>query len=380
LLKPYVEIANRNGFKHRSMSLSSFLFLALDRRLAEGLERHRLHKHPLENSLMVKLIAYRLAQTLVTLLMVTMLTFVLLAAAGGDAVNSISDDPLASDATVQQMRRIYDLDKPLPLRYWRWLSNTARGNLGESFSYHAPVSSLLLPRLWNTAVLALMALLMAWALALTLGTIAARRKGSWADRFCEAVILFSSSTPRIVLALVVLAIVSNTSFLSAGSPAVNSSSPGNSVSIGRALLPAFVLAVPLIGLFLAQVREGVRQALREDFILVARAKGLRERDVLIRHALRAALNPLITIFGYSLGALMSGSVIVETILGWQGLGSLSVAAVRSRDVPLLLGIVLITATAVFLGNLIADVFLHLNDPRLRQKNAVTRGDQLVSIR
>jgi peptide/nickel transport system permease protein len=130
-----------------------------------------------------------------------------------------------------------------------------------------------------------------------------------------------------------------------------------------------VLAVPLIALFMAQVRENVRQALGEDFVLVARAKGLSERDIVLRHALRAALNPLITIFGYSLGGVMSGSVIVEAILGWPGLGSLSVVAVRSRDVPLLLGIVMITAMAVFMGNLLADILLYLNDPRMRQEKA-----------
>jgi peptide/nickel transport system permease protein len=321
----------------------------------------------------LKLIAYRLVQTLVTLLIVTMLTFALLAAAGGDAVNSLSDDPLASEATIQQMRRIYELDQPLPVRYGRWLSNTVRGNMGESFFYHAPVSSLLLPRLKNTAILAFLALLMAWTVSLTLGTIAAKRRGSWADRLCEVLILLSASTPRIVLALVVLAFASGMSWLAVGNHSAvsgGSSLMDNSASFVRVLLPAFVLAVPLMALFLAQVREGVSAALQEDFVLVARAKGLRERDILIRHALRAALNPLITIFGYSLGAVMSGSVIVETILGWQGLGALSVAAVRSRDVPLLLGIVMITATAVFAGNLLADILLHLNDPRLRQETAV----------
>jgi peptide/nickel transport system permease protein len=319
----------------------------------------------------LKLITYRLTQTIVTLLIVTMLTFALLAAAGGDAVNSLGDDRLASDATIQQMRQIYELDQPLPVRYWRWLSNTARGNLGESFFYHAPVSSLLLPRLWNTTILAFFALLMAWAVALTLGTVAARRRNSWADRICEVLILLSASTPRIVLALIVLALASGMSWLAVSNNSAvsgNSSLADHSASFMRVLLPAFVLAVPLIALFMAQVREGVREALNEDFVLVARAKGLRERDILIRHALRAALNPLITIFGYSLGAVMSGSVIVETILGWQGLGHLSVVAVRSRDVPLLLGIVLITATAVFIGNLIADILLHLNDPRLRQES------------
>lgn len=327
---------------------------------------------------MLKLIAYRIAQSVVTLLVVTMLTFALLAAAGGDALNSLSDDPLASEATIQQMRHIYELDQPLPTRYWRWLSNTASGNLGESFFYHAPVSSLLLPRLLNTAVIAMLALLMAWGIALSLGVIAARRQGSWADRLCEFIILLSASTPRIVLALGVLALVSGTSWLILGGSAsnnngVNLASP--SAYLLRALLPALVLAAPLVALFMAQVREGVREALQQDFVLVARAKGLSERDILLRHALRAALNPLITIFGYSLGGVMSGSVIVETILGWQGLGSLSVIAVRSRDVPLLLGIVVITATAVFTGNLIADILLHLNDPRLRQAKTVKHINQ-----
>ena len=102
---------------------------------------------------------------------------------------------------------------------------------------------------------------------------------------------------------------------------------------------------------------------------VARAKGLTERAVILRHALRAALNPLITIFGYSLGGTISGSVIVETVLGWPGLGQLSVVAVRSRDVPLLMGVVLVTSTAVLAGNLVADILLRFNDPRLRREDA-----------
>jgi peptide/nickel transport system permease protein len=330
---------------------------------------------------LIKLLANRLAQTFVTLLLVTVLTFALLAAAGGDALNTLSEDPLASETTIQQMRRIYGLDQPLPVRYGRWLANTVRGDMGQSFFYHAPVSSLVFPRLLNTAMLAGLALLMAWTVALLLGIKAARHKGSWADRICESVILLCSSTPRIVLALVVLAIASSLGLMNFGGGAA--ASDGKNSALGgfsflQILLPAFVLAVPLVALFMAQVREGVRQALREDFVLVARAKGLPERDIILRHALRAALNPLITIFGYSLGGVMSGSVIVETILGWPGLGSLSVVAVRSRDVPLLLGIVLITALAVFTGNLLADVLLHLNDPRLRQ--AQLRKGQVIAMR
>ncbi|MGH9943598.1 MAG: ABC transporter permease subunit, partial [Pyrinomonadaceae bacterium] len=158
-----------------------------------------------------------------------------------------------------------------------------------------------------------------------------------------------------------LAFIACTSLFSLGGGTATSAR----LSFHHILPPAPVLAVPLVALFLAQTREGLRAALREDFVRVARGKGLAEGTVVRRHALRAALNPLITIFGYSLGGLMSGSVIVETVLGWPGLGELSVTATRQRDVPLLLGVVVVTATAVLAGNFLADALLRLNDPRLR---------------
>jgi peptide/nickel transport system permease protein len=136
------------------------------------------------------------------------------------------------------------------------------------------------------------------------------------------------------------------------------------------LPPAFILSVPLIALLLAQTRAAVSATLNEDYVRVARAKGLSERLILFRHALRPALNTLITTFGASLGGLMSGSVIVEQVMNWPGLGQLSVIAVRSRDVVLLMGIVLVTSAAVLFGNLLADVLLRLNDPRLRQENHI----------
>jgi ABC-type dipeptide/oligopeptide/nickel transport system permease component len=173
--------------------------------------------------------------------------------------------------------------------------------------------------------------------------------------------LLASSTPRIVLALAALAFAASTSLFSIGAGAT--SAAGSLLNI---LLPALVLAVPLVAIFLAQVRDGLGVALHEEFVQVARAKGLSERVVTLRHALRSALNPIITIFGYSLGNVVGGSVIVETVLGWPGLGQLSVMAVRSRDVPLLMGVVLVTATAVLVGNLIADILLRFNDPRLRE--------------
>lgn len=296
------------------------------------------------------------------LLIISALVFGLLAATGGDALSALSADPLVSEATIESLRQVYGLDQPLHVRYARWLSGATRGQLGQSFFYRAPVAQILWPRLLSTLQLAAASLAIAWTVALVLGALAARRKGGWIDRFCGLLILLATSTPRIVLALAALAFAARTQLFSIGAGPVETNS---FAMLKRIVLPALVLCVPLVALFLAQVREGLGEALREEFVQVARAKGLSERVVILRHALRAALNPLITIFGYSLGGVVSGSVIVETVLGWPGLGQLSVVAVRSRDVPLLMGVVLVTATAVLVGNLVADILLRLNDPRLR---------------
>lgn len=319
---------------------------------------------------MLKQIAYRALQAVIILLVVTMITFALLAAAGGDALSALRADPQVSQAALESMRHTYGLDQPLAVRYGNWLGKAVQGNLGESFHFHAPVAGLLWPRLLNTLILAVLAMAIATAVALLLGVAAARREGSFIFKVSEFVILLSSATPRIVLALILLALAAGTTLLAAG----ETGSTGVTKPIRYAWLPAIVLATPLIAIFLAQLRDGLAASLREEFVQVARAKGLSERVVLFRHALRAALNPLITIFGYSLGSVFGGSVIAETVMGWPGLGSLIVTAVRARDIPLVMGVVLITSTAVMVGNLIADILQQLNDPRLRE------GDSRVATR
>lgn len=298
------------------------------------------------------------------LLVVSALTFWLLSAAGGDALTALAVEPTVSERALAEARRVYGLDQPLAARYLRWLGDFARGRMGYSFHFHAPVSAVLWPRLLRTLALALAALLFAWSVALGLGALAARRAGSFWDRLSDAVILLAASTPRLVLALLALALAARTGLLDAG-PAANAP-PSFYSGLARLLLPALVLGLPLVAVFLAQTREGLGAALGEEFVRTARAKGLPERDVLVRHALRAALNPLITIFGYSLGGLVSGSIVVETVLNWQGLGALSVTAVQTRDVSLLMAVVVVTASAVLAGNLAADLLLRWNDPRLRR--------------
>ncbi len=281
---------------------------------------------------MIKLILSRLLQGALVLLIISVLIFWLLTRAGGDAVN-ILDNPRGSEETIKKIRRIHGLDRPLMERYRNWLVDAARGDLGHSLVFQAPVWSLIRLPLLRTGMLATVALLIAWSVSLMLGIAAARRPGSLVDRLCSVIILLASSTPGLALALLALALIYSTPLMSVVGPATNADAE---VLSFRVIPPAIILSVPLIGLFLAQTRVAIREALDEEFVRVARARGAPEWMVLLRHALRPAAGPLITVLGLSLGGVMSGSVVVETVMGWPGLGQLTVSAVETRDIPLLL--------------------------------------------
>lgn len=312
---------------------------------------------------LLRLILLRSVQGVVVMLVVTMLTFALLGRAGGDALTALQSDPQVSVQALEELRKVYGLDQPVHTRYVRWLNDILHGRMGVSFQYNVAVEKLLFPRLLNTSLIALLALVFAWTLALLLGARAANPRNKFSGWIASFLVTVLSSTPRLVFALLMLALLP--AFLTQQNTKTDTAATA-ALSFMQMIPPAIVLAAPLFALFLTQVQESMRTALREDFVSFARAKGLRERTVLFRHALRAAFNPLITVGGYSLGGVMSGSVIVETVFAVPGLGTLSVAAVQGRDVPLLMGVLVITSAMVLLGNLIADLLQQINDPRLRQ--------------
>jgi peptide/nickel transport system permease protein len=309
---------------------------------------------------MIKLILSRLLQGALVLLIISVLIFWLLTRAGGDAVSI--DNPRLSEETIKKIRSIYGLDRPLMERYRNWLADAARGDLGHSLVFQAPVWSLIRLPMLRTGMLATVALLIAWSVSLMLGIAAARRPGSLVDRLCSVIILLSSSTPGLTLALLALALIYSTPLMSVVGPATNADVGVLSFGV---IPPAIILSVSLLGLFLAQTRVAIREALDEEFVRVARARGAPEWMILLRHALRPAAGPLITVLGFSLGGVMSGSVVVEAVMGWPGLGQLTVSAVETRDIPLLLGVTLVAAAAVMAGNLAADILQRLNNPRLR---------------
>lgn len=313
-------------------------------------------RNPL-NFAVLRLIVRKIIQGILMLLAVSAVTFGLLSSAGGDALSALRENPQVSQETIDRLREVYGLDKPLAARYVAWVSSFVSGDMGESISLRAPVGGLVLGRLANTAKLGVVALAMALGVSIMLAFAAARFRLGPLDRAIAFIVLVTASTPRIVLALFALSL---TVAVSGSTAAIRDG------SAAALVLAAFVLAFPLVAIFLGQLDSELKRAMRQPFIQYARAKGLSEGAVIARHASRATLNPMLTLFGLSLGALIGGSVIVETVLGWPGIGALTVAAVRSRDVPLVMGIAVVTSAAVWLGNSIAEVLQLVNDKRLRE--------------
>lgn len=305
---------------------------------------------------MLRFTLKKLIQGLLMILVVSAITFTLLSSAGGDALSSLRDNPQISEKTIEDLKRVYGLDRPFIERYGSWLVGAVRGDLGESFSFRISVRTLVWSRFLNTAIMSFAALFIAVAVSFLLAILSARYRSPALSGFIETLILLTASTPRMVLALLVLVLTLRFSF---------SAPVAGEINLFQMFSGSIVLSVPLISIFLAQLRDALDDAMNEDFVRFARAKGLSEWRVITRHALRAALNPFLTISGLSLGGLLGGSVIVETVLGWPGIGALMVAAVRGRDVPLVMGIVLIASSAVWFGNTIAEFLQLVNDKRLR---------------
>src|ERR1043166_8884579 len=293
---------------------------------------------------MINLLLKKCLQGLMMILIVSAVTFALLSFAGGDALTQLRDNPQISEKTIERLRSVYGFDQPLPIRYFRWLSGAVTGDLGESTYFRVPVSGLVWTRSVSTFLLGIAAFAIALTLAVPLSLIGVRYNSTTIAAFIDLLILVTASTPRIVLALVALAI----------SVRLTASAIDWS-SAFLFWLAALALSAPLISAFLAQFSGELQRTMQEDFIKLARAKGLSESAVIIRHAVRPALNPVLTIAGLSLGGVLGGSVIVASVCGRQGLGILMVSAVRGRDLRLVMGIVLFTSTAVWFGNALAEL-------------------------
>ncbi|MCS6804539.1 MAG: ABC transporter permease [Acidobacteriota bacterium] len=319
---------------------------------------------------MVRLLVKRVLQAIPLLLGVSLLSFFIIALTPGDPLAELLERPNVSPETIEALRQRLGLDLPVPLRYGHWLSGLLRGDFGVSFQYQTPVATLMAPALLNTLTLSLSATLIALVVGIPLGVVAAVRRGGWVDRITGWVAMISLSTPRIFLALLALVLAAQTGWFPIGGQYSRHAEQMNWLerlmdAAHHLILPALILSVAPLAVYLRQMRANLLDVLEEDFVRSARAKGLRETTVVVKHALRAALNPIITLFGYSIGNLLSGSALVETVMAWPGMGKLTVEAVLSRDMYVVMASVMVASAMLIVGNLIADVLLGLNDPRAK---------------
>jgi peptide/nickel transport system permease protein len=313
----------------------------------------------------------RRAVHLVPLLLgISALTFLLLHLAPGDHFATLAENPQVSAETIARMRRDFGLDRPAWVQYVFYLRNIAlHGDFGQSFTYHQPVAQLLFARLGNTLILAGAAALVTWGLAIPLGVLAAVRARTWVDRSLSLAAFVGLSVPEVISGLLLLYLAARTRWLPIGG--MHSLDAGELGAFGRMVdllrhlvLPAIVVGIVPLASRMRQMRAGMLDVLSLDYVTTARAKGLPESAVIGRHALRTALNPMITLFGLTLGSLLSGSFIAEYIFSWPGLGTITIEAIQRQDQYLVLGAVTMAAFVLVLGNLVADVLLAIADPRI----------------
>jgi len=309
-------------------------------------------------------------QAIPILLGVSILIFYVMHKAPGDPFTFLIDPSLDPDS-FRRLAEEYGLNDPLYVQYWNWLKLVLTGDLGYSIRFQRPVVDMILGRLGPTVLLTGSAFLLAIIIAIPLGVISATRQYSIFDYSVSGIAFMGISLPTFFTALLGIYFFGVTLrwFPLGGMQTPGLAGPGDPIQYGdrlyHLLLPMLTLAVRDMASLVRFSRSSMLEVLRQDYVRTARAKGLKERVVLFKHAFRNGLIPLITIFGLSLADLFSGALIIETIFVWPGIGLMAFEAVVNRDYPVIIAINLIAASLVIIGNMLADFLYAVADPRIR---------------
>ena len=305
----------------------------------------------------------RLAQVIPTLLLVSVLVFCLQQLMPGDPALVLAGEE-RDPAVLAQIRAELWLDRPLTVQYFHWIGHVLQGDLGFSWRIRQPVGALILTKLPVTAQLGVMAFVIAVSIGVPLGILSAVYKNRPLDYIANAVGLAGLSTPNFWLGIMLILLVSVDLGWLPPSGYVPLTEDWRQ-SLATTIMPAFVLGNAISAILMRHTRSAMLIALEQDYVRTARAKGLREWVVVLRHALRNALVPVVTLGALELGTLLSGAVLTEQVFSIPGFGKLIVDAVFNRDYPVVQGVVLVTATVYVLLNLLADLLYVLINPRLR---------------
>ena len=317
----------------------------------------------------------RLLQAILTLFLASALCFAVIQLAPGNYIDTLSQNPQISQDTIKQLEQQFGLDKSPLEQYWRWLGQILTGgNFGRSFVYQQPVAELLWERVPATLLLSISSLIITWAIAIPLGIIAGVNQNRFLDRFLQLISYTGQGFPSFITALLLLFLAQNLSPLLpvGGMQSIHYddlSFMGKILDLGwHMILPTIALSITSFAGLQRLMRGQLLDVLRQDYIQTARAKGLPENRVIYVHALRNAINPLVTLLGFEFASLLSGSFIAEYFFNWPGLGSLILEAVRNQDLYLVMASLMMGALLLILGNLLADLLLKAVDPRIKLEN------------
>jgi len=303
---------------------------------------------------MINYIIRRLLMLIPTLVGITLVSFLILQLVPGDPARTIAGQD-AEEEAVEALRIRLGLDKPIFLQYCIFLKNVVSGNFGKSISTQNEVIAEVWPHFLNTVRLALVSVVISLFVGIGLGTVAAIYQNTTIDHITMGVVLLGISTPTFWAGLIIILVFSiNLGWFPSG----------RAEGFSSLVLPAITLAAPAIAMSARMTRSSMLEVLRQDYIKTARAKGQKESKVIYKHALKNALIPTITIVGLQFGYLMGGSVLVEVIFTWPGLGRLIVSSISARDYPLVQGGVLFFAFSFILVNLLVDILYTYLDPRI----------------
>jgi peptide/nickel transport system permease protein len=311
---------------------------------------------------MIGAIARRVAWTVVVVWFVVTATFLVTVAIPADPARALLG-PHATAEAIGRVRAHYCLDRGIAPQYACWISRVARGDLGESYRSKRQVAAIIADRIWPTAQLAFAVIALQLLVAVPFGIVAALRRGRWPDHGVHLLGLLGQSVPAFVAGTLLL-------YLFAyrwGWFPIGGYGTGGWDRIAHLVLPAATLAVVGVGYYARVVRAELVDVLREDYVRTARAKGLPERAVIGRHALRNAIGPLVTLVGVELGVLLGGAIVVELIFAWPGIGRETLQAILEVDIPLILGVVMVAGVAIAVANLLVDLAYLWIDPRLRDR-------------
>jgi len=305
------------------------------------------------------------------LLAISILSFFIMQLSPGSYLDQMRLNPDISEDLINRMESEFGLDKNVFSQYFYWLGQILQGNLGESFTYRIPVVEIIGSRLLNTLILSVAAMFIAWGTAIPIGVYSATHRYSWLDNIFSVLSFVGLSIPNFFFALLLLFLIVR----------FNIPLPVNGMTsifydymtpmqkiwdvLKHLLVPAVVLGTAGTASLMRQMRGQMLDVIKSDYIRTARAKGLKESKVINKHALRNAINPMITIFGFQLSSLFSGAALTEIVTGWPGLGKMMLTAVRSKDLYLAMAGMMMGSLMLILGNLAADILLALNDPRIR---------------